>query len=120
MGNKLDTLNEKWQTFLRVCQSFLYMRVYTICQICQSTAVAFLRYIESYTIGNGMYRSICQSLEPSALDQTHAQMEQPSVIEIRHDMNVSHFEQLLLSPVVKFHSVPAIGIHSYRQHHGFL
>ena len=75
--------------------------------------------VEANMIWNAVNHLVGKSPEPVNMNNSHGEVEQPPVVESRHNLNISQFEQLLLSPVVEFHSVPAISDISDRQYDGF-
>jgi hypothetical protein len=76
-------------------------------RLCHITYVTSSQ-VKSNVVGDAVYNFICKSPEPINMNNTHGKIEQPPVVESRHNLNTSQFEQLLLSPVIEFQAVPAI------------
>lgn len=79
-----------------------------------------LGHVKPDMVRDGMNRPVSQSVEPIRIKQFHANMVKPAVIENRHHIHRSEFEQFCISPIVYSQSVPAICHVSQRHQYGFL
>ena len=72
-------------------------------------------HMKPYMVGYGVDNLVCKSLESAYINNPHRKTKQASIVEIRHNMNVSHIEQLIFGPIIQIQPIPAISKIPYRQ-----